>query len=297
MVSWLWSPRQRINAALTCNGQASGSATSRNVSTARDHHSCSLPRRKLSTSGREQRKPSLSSLLLPWMRAAYLLRIFRARNWRYQISLVAHSNSSSAHGLMMSLMVSGRWRPRNDVCSATRDCWRQWRTAGLSQTLPRERIRRNQLRSRACTGAAGIVGVREAGRLGAREVDPASASAYSFIEPHENLTRRQLDRRALGKQVSKELAQLARSKRLAERVAASQEIVNLLAESDEYETRRIEQVKQRLWLVGDVLPLDLGCSEAQQSVEPTMTYRRRTRLFMHRFVRAWSSTMLRLAAS
>jgi len=82
--------------------------------------------------------------------------------------------------------------------------------------------------------------------------------AYSFIEPHENLTRRQLDRRALGKQVSKELAQLARSKRLAERVAASQEIVNLLAESDEYETRRIEQVKQRLWLVGDVLPLDLG---------------------------------------
>ena len=81
--------------------------------------------------------------------------------------------------------------------------------------------------------------------------------AYSFIEPHENLTRRQLDRRALGKQVSKELAQLARSKRLAERVAASQEIVNLLIASDEYEIEAIEQVKQRLWLVGDVLPLDL----------------------------------------
>jgi len=81
--------------------------------------------------------------------------------------------------------------------------------------------------------------------------------AYSFIEPHENLTRRQLDRRALGKQVSKELAQLARSKPLAERVAASQEIVNLLIASDEYEIEAIEQVKQRLWLVGDVLPLDL----------------------------------------
>jgi predicted nucleic acid-binding protein len=82
--------------------------------------------------------------------------------------------------------------------------------------------------------------------------------AYSFIEPHENLTRRQLDRRVLLSNVSKELAQLGRSKRLVERVAASQEIVNLLAESDEYETRRIEQVKQRLWLVSDVLPLDLG---------------------------------------
>lgn len=81
--------------------------------------------------------------------------------------------------------------------------------------------------------------------------------AYSFIEPHENLTRRQLDRRALRSQVSNELAQLARSKPLAER-AASQEIVNLLAESDAYETRRIGQVKQRLWLMGEVLPLDLG---------------------------------------
>jgi hypothetical protein len=110
------------------------------------------------------------------MRADYLLRIFRTRNWRYQISLVAHSNSSLAHGLMMSLMVSGRWHPRNDACLATRDCWRQWRTAGLSQTSPRERIRRNQLRSRARTGAAGSSIVQEAGRLGAREVDPASAA-------------------------------------------------------------------------------------------------------------------------
>lgn len=44
--------------------------------------------------------------------------------------------------------------------------------------------------------------------------------AYCFIEPHETLTRRQLDRNALRLQVSKELAQLARSKRLAERVLA-----------------------------------------------------------------------------
>lgn len=82
--------------------------------------------------------------------------------------------------------------------------------------------------------------------------------AYSFIEPHETLTRRQLDRGDLRKRVSRELTQLARSKPLAKRTAASQEIVKLLAESDEYETRQVEQVKQRLWLVGDVLPIDLG---------------------------------------
>jgi predicted nucleic acid-binding protein len=82
--------------------------------------------------------------------------------------------------------------------------------------------------------------------------------AYSFVEPHETLIRRQLNRRVLRSQVSNELAQLARSEPLAERAAASQEIVNLLAESDEYEARRIERMKQRLYLVGEVLPLDLN---------------------------------------
>lgn len=81
--------------------------------------------------------------------------------------------------------------------------------------------------------------------------------AYSLIEPHETLTRRRLDREALRSRVSSELTQLARSKSLAERAAASQEIVELLVESTVYETNAIEQVKQRLWLVGDVLPLDL----------------------------------------
>jgi predicted nucleic acid-binding protein len=81
--------------------------------------------------------------------------------------------------------------------------------------------------------------------------------AYSLVEPHETLTRRRLDREALRLRVSIELAQLARSKPLAERAAASQEIVNLLIASDEYEIDGIEQVKQRLWAAGEVLPLDL----------------------------------------
>jgi predicted nucleic acid-binding protein len=82
--------------------------------------------------------------------------------------------------------------------------------------------------------------------------------AYSLIEPHETLRRRHLDREALRKGVSRELAQLSRSTPLAERVAASQEIVKLLVDSAEYETKRIEQVKQRVWTVCEVLPLNLS---------------------------------------
>ncbi|HVR40034.1 MAG TPA: PIN domain-containing protein [Thermoanaerobaculia bacterium] len=83
-----------------------------------------------------------------------------------------------------------------------------------------------------------------------------SVPAYSFIEPHEMLTRRHLDRESLRSRVSNELAQLARSTPLTERVAASQEIVKLMVDSVEYERKRISEVKERLWSIGEVLPLD-----------------------------------------
>jgi predicted nucleic acid-binding protein len=82
--------------------------------------------------------------------------------------------------------------------------------------------------------------------------------SYSFVEPHEMLTRRHRERESLRSRVSNELVQLARSTPFAERVAASQEIVNLLVDSAEYETRRIQQIKERLWKLGEVLPLDLA---------------------------------------
>jgi predicted nucleic acid-binding protein len=81
--------------------------------------------------------------------------------------------------------------------------------------------------------------------------------AYSFVEPHETFRRRHIDREALRSRMSNELAQLARSTPLTERVAASQDIVKLLADSTEYETTRLEEVKQRVWAVAEVLPLDL----------------------------------------
>jgi predicted nucleic acid-binding protein len=82
--------------------------------------------------------------------------------------------------------------------------------------------------------------------------------AYSLVEPHETLTRRHLEREALRSRVSNELTQLARSTPLVERVAASQEIVKLLVDSAEYETKRIEQVKQRVCTIAEVLPLDVN---------------------------------------
>jgi predicted nucleic acid-binding protein len=81
--------------------------------------------------------------------------------------------------------------------------------------------------------------------------------SYSFVEPHETLTRRKLDRESLRSQLSKELTQLARSEQLAERASASRETVKLLFESSEYEAIQIEKVKQRLWSVSEVLSLDV----------------------------------------
>lgn len=86
--------------------------------------------------------------------------------------------------------------------------------------------------------------------------------SYSFIEPHETLTRRRIDRDALRLRVLNELNQLARSAALAEGVASSQEIVNLLAESSVYETRRVEHVTVLLCSVAEVLPLSLSVIQA-----------------------------------
>jgi len=57
--------------------------------------------------------------------------------------------------------------------------------------------------------------------------------AYSFVEPHETLTRRHRDRKALRHRISDELEQLARSTPLVERVAASEVVITLLLDSIE----------------------------------------------------------------
>jgi predicted nucleic acid-binding protein len=80
--------------------------------------------------------------------------------------------------------------------------------------------------------------------------------AYSLIEPHEALTRRHLDREALRTRVVSELKQLGRSTHLAQRAAASQELVDLFAYSAEFEADRIERAKERVLSAADVLPLN-----------------------------------------
>lgn len=86
--------------------------------------------------------------------------------------------------------------------------------------------------------------------------------AYSFIEPHENFTRRHSDREALRSRMSNELTQLARSTPLTERVTASRDLVKLLVDSTEYETTRLDEVKRRIWAIAEVLPLDLFVLES-----------------------------------
>jgi predicted nucleic acid-binding protein len=81
--------------------------------------------------------------------------------------------------------------------------------------------------------------------------------AYSFVEPHETFTRRHAEREALRSRMSNELGQLARSAPLTERVTASQDIVKLLVDSTEFESNRLDEVKQRLWTIAEVLPRDL----------------------------------------
>jgi predicted nucleic acid-binding protein len=80
--------------------------------------------------------------------------------------------------------------------------------------------------------------------------------AYSFVEPHETFTRRHRDRETLRSHITNELAQIARSASLAERARASQEVVALMAESVEYESRRLQEAKERIWLVATILSID-----------------------------------------
>jgi predicted nucleic acid-binding protein len=79
--------------------------------------------------------------------------------------------------------------------------------------------------------------------------------AYSLVEPHETLTRRHRDRQNIRSQIATELTQLARSTPLAQRANASQEVVKLLVESTEHETKQLEAAKERIWSVAHILPL------------------------------------------
>lgn len=80
--------------------------------------------------------------------------------------------------------------------------------------------------------------------------------AYSFIEPHEALTRRHLDRDALRARLAAELKQLRRSTHFAERAAAAEELVDLLSDSVNIERERVEQIKERVRPVVEVLPMN-----------------------------------------
>lgn len=80
--------------------------------------------------------------------------------------------------------------------------------------------------------------------------------AYSIIEPYETLGRRHRDRKKLRSDLDGELNQLGRSRDLADRVTASQEVLNLLMDSADRENKQIEDVRSRVCATAEVLPCD-----------------------------------------
>ncbi len=95
-----------------------------------------------------------------------------------------------------------------------------------------------------------LLGLAEEGRI--RLFVPA----YSIIEAYETMARRHRDRKKLRSDLDGELSQLGRSSSLADRVTASQEVLNLLMDSADRETRQIEDVRSRLCAVAEILPCD-----------------------------------------
>jgi predicted nucleic acid-binding protein len=80
--------------------------------------------------------------------------------------------------------------------------------------------------------------------------------AYSFVEVHETLTRRRIERGELTRRITTELNQLARSTPLSDRVTASREVLRLLTDATAYESARIDDVKRRIRRASDLLPLN-----------------------------------------
>lgn len=107
-------------------------------------------------------------------------------------------------------------------------------------------IAREQEQAGACGKLLDLAGVRKLKLL---------IPAYSLMEVHETLTRSRIGRGDLARKIEQELSELARSTSLADRAAASREMVRLLADSVEYEAKQIDAAKRRILLTAEVLPL------------------------------------------
>ncbi len=79
--------------------------------------------------------------------------------------------------------------------------------------------------------------------------------AYCLAEPHEKLHRQRLHRVQLQKELQVELRQLGRTSLYGDRVDHAQDILNLLAESNQRERERFSSFRERLLTLAEIVPL------------------------------------------
>lgn len=93
--------------------------------------------------------------------------------------------------------------------------------------------------------------------------------AYSFIEPHETLARRRLEREAFRTDLSKRLTQYARGASMAEPVATVRDYMKVFFEIAQHDAPRLESVKRRLLSIAEVLPMGLSVIQCAADFQST----------------------------
>ncbi len=106
-------------------------------------------------------------------------------------------------------------------------------------------------------------------RLAAERRIGLAIPAFCLVEPYYTLVGRHRDRTELQVRLSKELQQLARTELFRERASAAEDVLALLARSQEDEIRRLQETADRVLDHADLLPLDadtllvaMGCQVA-----------------------------------
>lgn len=91
--------------------------------------------------------------------------------------------------------------------------------------------------------------------------------AYSIVEPYETLGRHHRDRKRIRTDLTNELGQLSRSATAAAHSQASADVLALLMESANVETRRIAHFRERLCAVATIAPLTVDILHAASSYQ------------------------------
>ncbi len=106
-----------------------------------------------------------------------------------------------------------------------------------------------------------ILRLCEAGRL--RVIMPA----YSIVEPHETMVRRERDRKALQERFLREIGQLLRSDPYKGENDVLQQVAIFLTHSIDEEIRRLDLTLARLLRITDVISLDAEILTKAQDIQ------------------------------